>query len=417
MKTRFSKLGILRKGLILGLTAALSCVSPLTVLAYNNDTSDETGQCTLSLNYGDESLPISNAVFHLYKVADIDGDIDGDFPGDISFDVTADFEEAGVLLEPDTTDNWYSAAVTLETYVIERKCIGNPVKSAADGTTDENGRLKFDNIEKGLYLLIGDAHEIDDRNVYPLAELITLPYKQDSGELDYNPTINIKYQSFFDITTTDETTDLHVQKIWDDEGNSEDRPKEVTVSLYDDGALYDTVVLNEENNWIYTWEDLDANCRWQLTEINVPDNYTMTSVLNRTLFTVTNTYTPSEDNNNPDDPEHSNNPDTPESPSIPDEPESPSNPDTPSITTTVTPENPDTTTTTTSKPETPSDSTTSQPSTPSVVTQTPSTPSSSGYLPQTGSLWWPVPLLSAGGLALITIGWGLNKRKDDKNKK
>ena len=32
-------------------------------------------------------------------------------------------------------------------------------------------------------------------------------------------------------------------------------------------------------------------------------------------------------------------------------------------------------------------------------------------LPQTGQLWWPVPLLTVGGLALVALGLGLKKRQ------
>ena len=44
---------------------------------------------------------------------------------------------------------------------------------------------------------------------------------------------------------------------------------------------------------------------------------------------------------------------------------------------------------------------------------TPVTPSKpGGKLPQTGLLWWPVPLLAGGGMALFLIGW-LRRRRDE----
>ena len=33
-------------------------------------------------------------------------------------------------------------------------------------------------------------------------------------------------------------------------------------------------------------------------------------------------------------------------------------------------------------------------------------------LPQTGALWWPVPLLAAAGLLLLTVGLLLRRRED-----
>ena len=40
------------------------------------------------------------------------------------------------------------------------------------------------------------------------------------------------------------------------------------------------------------------------------------------------------------------------------------------------------------------------------------TNSYTGKIPQTGLLWWPVPLLIAGGLALLIVGIMLRKRND-----
>ncbi|HAP78795.1 MAG TPA: hypothetical protein DCQ78_01135, partial [Ruminococcus sp.] len=39
--------------------------------------------------------------------------------------------------------------------------------------------------------------------------------------------------------------------------------------------------------------------------------------------------------------------------------------------------------------------------------------SSSGKLPQTGQLWWPVPLLAGGGILFIAIGLRIRSRKEN----
>ena len=48
---------------------------------------------------------------------------------------------------------------------------------------------------------------------------------------------------------------------------------------------------------------------------------------------------------------------------------------------------------------------------------TPETPGKSGTpgnarLPQTGMLWWPVPLLAFAGLLLFLIGWGKRRYEE-----
>lgn len=122
--------------------------------------------------------------------------------------------------------------------------------------------------------------------------------------------------------------------------SGEERPASVTVQLLRDGAVYDTVTLSAANNWRHGWSELDDAYVWRVVEKTVPEGYTVSVSREGITFVVTNTA------------------DTPTPP--PDTPPTPS--------------------------DTPSD--------------TPKQPT----LPQTGQLWWPVPLLTAAGLLLIVAG-------------
>ena len=151
--------------------------------------------------------------------------------------------------------------------------------------------------------------------------------------------------------------EVRVLKVWSDAGNEEKRPESITVQLLKDGAVYDTVTLSAENNWAYTWTGLpqSENGRpidWQVAESAVP-GYTVAITEEGVTFRVENTYQPDQ-------------PDNPDNPDIPDEP----------------------------PPLGPGD----QPGEPT--------------LPQTGALWWPVPLLAAAGLLLLTAGLLLRRRED-----
>ena len=42
----------------------------------------------------------------------------------------------------------------------------------------------------------------------------------------------------------------------------------------------------------------------------------------------------------------------------------------------------------------------------------PASPANAAKLPQTGQLWWPVPILAVAGIAFFSIGW-LRSRKDE----
>ena len=82
--------------------------------------------------------------------------------------------------------------------------------------------------------------------------------------------------------TTDEANNSSrygVQKVWDDNNNEAGaRPQSVTVELYANGEpTGQRAVLNESNNWAYTWESLDSNKSYQAVEIDLPQNYTVTS--------------------------------------------------------------------------------------------------------------------------------------------
>ena len=57
-----------------------------------------------------------------------------------------------------------------------------------------------------------------------------------------------------------------------------------------DGKSYETVTLNQENSWNYTWEDLEAGHEWKVVEQTVPSGYTMTSTQEGKRFIITNTY-------------------------------------------------------------------------------------------------------------------------------
>lgn len=64
---------------------------------------------------------------------------------------------------------------------------------------------------------------------------------------------------------------LTVHKVWDDNGDPE-RPDSVSVNLLRDGKVHETVELSDENQWTYTWEDLDDRYQWTVEEETV-DGY------------------------------------------------------------------------------------------------------------------------------------------------
>ena len=84
--------------------------------------------------------------------------------------------------------------------------------------------------------------------------------------------------------------DITVEKKWDI-ADSSTQPKEVTIELLKDGEVIDTVVLNDENNWTYTWYQIEESDTYSVKEKDVPSGYTDTYRQEENKFIVTNTKT------------------------------------------------------------------------------------------------------------------------------
>jgi hypothetical protein len=426
MMTIFKFIG--RRRLMLFSLLMVICFS-FTQIALAYSGIDTKRVCSVEINYQDNGTPIKGASFQLYHVANINDDD--------TIELTDDFAESSIAVE-DLEDSYYMAgsASTLESYILVEESKNKHIDEVADGVTDSQGKTNFTNLETGIYLLVGDSYEVDDKVYKPADTLVTLPTLQDDNTLDYDPTIYPKesgYEAKPNNPDNPDNTDenpfhLSVQKIWSDNGYS-NRPISVTVILFKDGKEYDKVVLNKDNNWRYKWENLDEDADWNLSEDNVPSGYTVTSIRDGNTFVVTNkrhssggggskyvtnktteetsveaTTDSSPDNStdNPDkldDSDTQNNPDNTDNQNNPNNSENPSNPNDLNDTPSDSEDNPN------DMPNNPDNPSGSTPIIP------PGTPIN--RLPQTGQLWWPIPLLLICGLALFMIGVKVNGGKNN----
>lgn len=265
----------------------------------------------LLVSFGPDDAPIADITFDIYKV-------DG-----TSSDELAVY---GALLEAGTA----------------------PVGTV---TTNDYGTAVFADLPGGSYLLVGDADLIDGKLVEPTMALLTLTGNQE----------NLVVKPKYEISTPPAKKDYKLQKLWEDKVDPSARPKEIEITLYRDGKEHKNVKLSADNNWRYTWTDVDATAQWVAVE-KVPTNYEATYGRDGDTFTVTNTLTKVP----PTEPEETK-PSDPTDPSTPSDPTTPPNPSTPP------------------KPSTPT-------------------------LPQTGQLWWPVPVMAFSGLVFVLLG--LIRRKE-----
>ena len=84
---------------------------------------------------------------------------------------------------------------------------------------------------------------------------------------------------------------VNVEKVWADE-DYHARPEAVEVILYRDNEAFETMTLNGENNWRYSWEDLTDEYTWSVDEAKIPAEYTKSLANQGNDWTITNTRTP-----------------------------------------------------------------------------------------------------------------------------
>ncbi len=276
-------------GCILLSALMLLLMLPLQVLAAGVIELDR--DVALTISYKDGSTALSGAEFSIYRVADVDAYAYSEFT------LTEEFTASNVSVNNLDSSEWRDAANTLAGYVQL-----NGIEALDSGSTDTDGMLTFPSdksiiIKPGLYLVIGQKHT-QNNTVYTAEPfLVSLPALNEiENDWDYIGTASPKYAEkpivpiIPDIPEPD--VDRKVIKVWDDEGYEHNRPDHVIAVLLRDGVPYDSVVLDEDNDWTHRWTGLDADYTWTVTEKEVPDGYTVSIRKEGITYVITNTYHP-----------------------------------------------------------------------------------------------------------------------------
>ena len=238
-----------------------------------------------------------------------------------------------------------TAAKTIEGYVL-----ASGIAPVSQGQTDDNGELAFRGLDNGLYLAAGKNLQVGNTCYIPSTLLLEVN-NADAG-LDYDA-----YPKFSYTDLSGQERKYTVRKVWIDEDNAyQKRPSDLTIDLYKDDALSETVILNEGNNWEYAWVAPEDGAEWKAVEREIPEQYSVMIDYNSWQFLIRNTFEPV----------------------------------------------PQTTTTSGTETTTVTTSTTAPP----VTTVTTTT-----KLVQTGQLWWPVLPLSLGGVILVGAGIAMRSGK------
>lgn len=246
----------------------------------------DTGrEVRLAIEYRHDGQPVAAVPFDLYYVASVDS-----YAG---FTLAGAFADYPVTLDGLSAAEWTALAETLAAYA-ERDGLA-PLDS---GETDAQGSLTFPNRQErllpGLYLVVG-RRLVTDGSVYTTEPfLISLPNLED-GAWRYEVTTSPKHtRTEVPPSPPEDTVDRRVIKLWQGDA-AELRPDAVVIELLRDGTVFGTVTLNEANHWRYTWEGLPkynadgSAIEWRVTE-QVPKGYTVRITRDGGTFLVVNTY-------------------------------------------------------------------------------------------------------------------------------
>lgn len=258
---------------------------------------DPERESSLEIIFREGEKNLSGAEFSVYLIANITEN--GEFV------VTEEFKDFNVNIVGKNDEAWRELASALEGFVYQ-----NGFVAAAKGKTDSEGILVLGGLKPGLYLVIGNPLSLDGCTYFAETAIIQIPALDNENNIwDYDISIKPKYSSVPDLEP-DSFITRKVLKIWNDKGYESNRPKEITVYLFCDGKIYDTVILNEDNNWRYTWEKLEEGHQWLVSENN-PEGYTVRITKEGITFVIENSI------------EKPKPPEKPEPPKDPDEPKLP----------------------------------------------------------------------------------------------
>lgn len=250
-------------------------VMMLPILAF---ASEDTLDTSFSMHYG-----AGQTYFEFYKVAS--------FSETGVFEVEEPFTKyVGEITGLDKLDEMDAEGWSLLASSLDKLVVTEGMEPTKIFETNEEGNFYWDNIPKGLYLIVGDP-TMDEEKIYtPNPTLITVPNRDVDG--NWNSYVEVEHTKYAEEDVK-EYTDLEVEKIWEDNNDEyKKRTEEIIVSLYKGEEKVESVPLNKENNWTYTWDDLEIaeDIKWSIKEEDVPEGYTSAISEEGMKIRIINTY-------------------------------------------------------------------------------------------------------------------------------
>lgn len=237
---------------------------------------NKKGKLNITLTDKEENKAIEGAELTLYKIANVS-----------EKDYHLFYEYVDKITCNAILDNLESSTLTNEI----NSCLNDDI-IVTKKITNKDGGVSFDNLELGLYL-IKQTNKVKGYSTIN-SYLITIP-----KVVDNKFTYEISSKPKTDILRL---ININVKKIWNtplsNKNDKENLPQYIEVGLYKSHELISKIKLNKDNNWSYTWEDLEKNDNYDILEINVPKGYTATYERIDNTVVITNTKTLVQTGNN-----------------------------------------------------------------------------------------------------------------------
>lgn len=250
------------------ITFILLFVSNLSVSANTDNIVDFTkkGSVSIILKESSEDIPVEGVELTIFKIANAT-----DKNNNLFYEYVENLNNCKADLTNLENDN-------LTSEILE--CIKDKELDSIKEITNGEGIVKFNNLDLGLYLVMQ-------------TNIVTGYSKIDSFLVNIPKTIDGIWT--YDIEAVPKVDiirlfDLTVEKVWG-VSNDNDIPNKVTIELLKNNEVIDTIELSKENNWTYTWEQIEKSDEYSVREINIPIGYTASYRMEGNKFIVTNTKT------------------------------------------------------------------------------------------------------------------------------
>ena len=259
---------------LLAVIFAVSTVAYVSAAEINSPiVADASGSLSLTYKSGDKVL--AGQDIEAYHVASVSSNAE--------YTLTPAFKDYPVNVKGITSQNeWNDVTATLNAYILS-----DSVAPTKHGTTDSNGKVTFDNLDTGLYLIRRASNGSSDAISGFDPFIISVPSLDDSGDWIYDIDSYPKPGSY--VPTGDEI-EYKTVVLWDDAGHESERPANVGIKVSKNGNPVKTHTVSPDNNWSCKWNATDDGSEWTVVETGAGNKYDTTVSKSGNIFTVINHY-------------------------------------------------------------------------------------------------------------------------------